>query len=398
MASSLDAFVENLLSQFENITDPITKEIKKRQYMKEVLSFIQQHEALNPIFKSVSIVFYIIIISIGVLLSFLFIVTITTRRILLRNPSNALLINLFISNLLICLFCIPPTIIWIRGSFYDDDPFNCKFTHFFQHTSVVLSSLTIAIISVDRLYRIKSERFILNFNNPNIRNLFGRKHRCQVLIEYLIIWSISIIVSLPILIYRYEWINELTGITECLDAEPFLSLSKSYSIMITLVHFVLPSLVVISCHIMIKNHLNQSLQRFRRRFQIIQNVAGEGDELNHINARVLNEMPGAEERFNDLHQREIERNREVTRFLTLIAISFIICWAPLEIFHHYNLFYPPVPQEYKKFKTITVICHLISMLSVPINCLFYGWDNSQVRVEARNLFYRTLRMDEALDV
>jgi len=74
------------------------------------------------------------------------------RRKTLRTPRNAFVINLAVSDLLLCLVTIPLTLIEILNDHWPlgDSVVSCKAAGGFQAVSVFVSTISITAIAVDR--------------------------------------------------------------------------------------------------------------------------------------------------------------------------------------------------------------------------------------------------------
>lgn len=106
----------------------------------------------------------------------------------------------------------------------------------------------------------------------------------------------------------------------------------------------------------------------------------------HLNASRINFGSGSsdiEEQESDLHARNIQRNKSVTRTLLCVSISFAICWLPIHIL---NLLLdleilksPPIHPD--SLYLYIAIALAIAMVSVPLNALLYGWFNPSINRE-----------------
>jgi len=82
----------------------------------------------------------------------LLVITAATRQPALRSRGNAFIINLAVSDLLLCLVTMPLTLIellndhWLLG----DSVLSCKAAGSLQALSVFVSTITIAVIALDR--------------------------------------------------------------------------------------------------------------------------------------------------------------------------------------------------------------------------------------------------------
>ncbi|GFT47590.1 neuropeptide F receptor [Nephila pilipes] len=313
---------------------------------------IKRHISIDSIFdKQTEIIIictYSLLIICGIISNFIVsgIIVRKTRVCTTRYPY---VVNLSISDLILCVFCMPFSLLslikkkWILGLTL------CKLVPFVQGSTVFLSSATISAIAVDRHKNVLS-------SFPTGR----RRKNNEVILTIFAVWSISFIISSPILyaqtikkvgllhFYTYE---------KCIEEWPWGNAKGLYTVVIVLVQFLIPTLVLIITHLRIESHLNYASSRY-----------------NESSTRP------SEERV----QKERLRNRRATFILLMISAVFSITWLPWNIFNLIADFYPDcmsVENLYLGF----VICHMIAMTSTTTNPILYGWFNSNIRREILNV-------------
>ena len=106
----------------------------------------------------------------------------------------------------------------------------------------------------------------------------------------------------------------------------------------------------------------------------------------HLNASRMNlggSSSDIDEQESDLHARNIQRNKSVTRTLLCVSVSFTLCWLPIHIL---NLLLdleilksPPIHPD--TLYLYVAVALAIAMVSVPLNALLYGWFNPSINRE-----------------
>src|ERR1700712_4451316 len=114
--------------------------------------------------EDVIIAIYSLLILFGILsnLFILFIITFTKK---LRKFNNILLVNLLISNISICLFNMPVTLISIIRNDYLFGYYMCTVFSFVQETLVFACTSTITSIALERLSKITSNKGKITISN-----------------------------------------------------------------------------------------------------------------------------------------------------------------------------------------------------------------------------------------
>ena len=320
---------------------------------------------------------YALIGFIGFISSILLLVVIITSPRLLSNPSNFLLLNLILSNVFISLFSTIGTIIWFIHQSWLFGPILCKALHFLQNVSVLNSSLTIATMSIDRMIRIKSRTPI-----PTRSHGFN----FRILLETLVIWIISLVSSIPILVYRTETVDE-TSSCHCYEQWPGRIPRIIYSFYLAIIHLFLPFIIVLICHLLIKRYLGYNLNQM----YVNQSLVREEihlEELNRTQSSIYSIQRKRQPSLYIIYRKDVARNRRVTIILMSMAATFFLCWAPTDIFNLYLDINEENQINFNVIKYLSILFHMLSMASVSINNLLYCWLNKQVRIETKRYLSR----------
>lgn len=265
---------------------------------------------------------------------------------------HLLMINLSVSDLLLCLVTMPLTLMelvcfsWPLGN----HPLLCKLAGSMEGVSVYCSTLTIASIAMDRYHLIvfparRQQRPI----GPTVSFLLVG------------IWTGSLLLACPLFLFRtlkHVPLNEeLLGIASvefCVEEWPDSSpAALIYSLASTLFQFLIPATIIVFAHASI-------CARLRRRFQ------GTGG-------------------------RRPDFRPKTHHLLSAIALTFALCWIPLNLFNLLDAFFEVMAEEQQIKLTVYAVCHLAGMSSACLNPVFYGWLNHNLRAELVRLFPRLVR-------
>ncbi|GIY53922.1 neuropeptide F receptor [Caerostris darwini] len=309
---------------------------------------VERHSSTDSMFDKVTetiiICTYSLLIISGIISNFI-VSGIILKKTRIYSSRYAYVINLSISDLILCVFCMPFSLValikrrWILGLTL------CKLVPFVQGSTVFLSSATVSAIAVDRHKNVLS-------TFPSGR----RKQNKEVILTIFAVWFISFIISSPI---PYAQTLKKVGLPniyvyeKCLEEWPWDNAKGVYTVIIALVQFLIPTLVLIITHLRIESYLSCATSRYYK----------------------SSERP-SEERI----QKERQRNRRATFVLFLISAVYSITWLPWNIFNLIADFYPDcmaVESLYLGF----VVCHIIAMTSTTTNPILYGWFNTNIRKE-----------------
>ncbi|GFR13763.1 neuropeptide F receptor [Trichonephila clavata] len=309
---------------------------------------IKRHTSTDNMFdkktETIIICTYSLVIISGIISNFI-VSGIIVRKTRVCSTRYPYVVNLSISDLILCMFCMPFSLLalikkkWVLGLTL------CKLVPFVQGSTVFLSSATVSVIAVDRHKNVLS-------SFPTGR----RRKNKEVIATIFAVWSISFILSSPI---PYAQTIKKVGLPyfymyeKCIEEWPWDNAKGLYTVVIVLVQFLIPTFVLVITHLRIESHLSYASSR-----------------CNESATR-----PN-EERV----QKERQRNRRATFVLLMISAVFSITWLPLNIFNLIADFYPDcmaVESLYLGF----VVCHIIAMTSTTTNPILYGWFNSNIRKE-----------------
>ncbi|KAI9557959.1 NPFG-protein-coupled receptor [Daphnia sinensis] len=329
----------------------LTPEARIDLEMMEWLSRLQNNRRLPDSIFYPLLFAYAIMIMFGVLANGL-IITLVLRQRSRHQLRHLLMINLSVSDLLLCLVTMPLTFMelvcfsWPLGNY----PLLCKLAGSMEGVSVYCSTLTIASIAMDRYHLIV---FPVRREGP-----IGYWTVSCLLLG---IWTGSLLLACPLFLFRslkhLPLNEELLGIPSiefCVEEWPDSSpAALIYSLASTLFQFLIPAIIIVFAHASI-------CARLRRRFQGTSRRAGAHRPKTH-------------------------------HLLSAIALTFALCWIPLNLFNILDAFFFVLSDVQQLKLTVYAICHLAGMSSACLNPVFYGWLNHNLRAELVRLFPQLVR-------
>lgn len=123
---------------------------------------------------------------------------VVARRKQMHTARNLYIVNLTISDISLCLICMPFTLVMILRRHWTLGPILCKLVSLLQGTNIMVSVGTITVIALDRYFTIckRSTQKIMDT-------------RRKVLLSILLIWLISILVAMPLFFYQVSNVLQL---------------------------------------------------------------------------------------------------------------------------------------------------------------------------------------------
>ncbi|XP_050549049.1 neuropeptide F receptor-like [Daktulosphaira vitifoliae] len=310
----------------------------------EVYSILMEHKRdarnLDQSTETILIAVYLGLIIAG-LTANLTVIYVIARRAQMHTSRNIYIVNLAISDITLCLVCMPFTLTSIIRYQWNMGSFVCKLVPLLQGTNIMVSVGTITVIAIDRYWVI-------------VRGS-AQNERRSVYVAILLVWLFAVITTLPIPYYQVVeplTFHQIVLYESCLEKWPTTEIKVAYNIAIVLIQAVLPATVLLVVHIRIATflHTHTTSQKDPRRAL-----------------------------------RELQRNKRTTLLLIGVAVVFTVSWLPLSVFSlTADLMTTPVNPR-QLYLTLAV-CHITAMTSAISNPIIYGWMNSNIRNELYQLF------------
>ena len=162
MDSNAGVSIEQIGSEISfNITE---RDMKELEDMRNIVDdYLGKENMFEMVTEILIIAFYSLFMMTGVVANVVIILVIVFNK-KLKTTNHMLLINLFVSDLLLCVFCMPFTLLaLIRRSWYFGQLL-CKLIPFIQAVAIFVSAATITSIAIDRLSQITNNKIIGKVN------------------------------------------------------------------------------------------------------------------------------------------------------------------------------------------------------------------------------------------
>nr|XP_006116080.1 neuropeptide Y receptor type 6-like [Pelodiscus sinensis]XP_014425470.1 neuropeptide Y receptor type 6-like [Pelodiscus sinensis] len=296
-------------------------------------------ESCQPSFPAVFLLImaYTIVTVVGLFGNFCLIIIIKRQKEA-QNVTNILIANLSLSDVLICIMCIPFTVAYTLMDYWIFGEAMCKISSFVQSMSVTVSIFSLVLIAVERHQLIVNPRGW----KPNISHAYW---------GIIFIWGVSLIMSIPFFIFHQLSDEPFINLSYhsdfymnkvvCIEAWPSVAERLVFTTSLLVFQYCFPLGFIFICYLKI--------------FVCLRRRHGKVDGMRENESR-LNE------------------SKRINMMLISIVVTFAACWLPLNIFNvvfdwnsealmncHHNL--------------VFTLCHLVAMLSTCINPIFYGFLN-----------------------
>ncbi|XP_066488713.1 cholecystokinin receptor type A [Tiliqua scincoides] len=337
--------------------------------------------------QTVRILLYSLIFLLSVLGNTLVIIVLIRNK-RMRTVTNIFLLSLAISDLMLCFFCMPFTLIpnllqdFIFGSAI------CKIASYFMGVSVSVSTFNLVAISFERYSAIC---------RPLESRVWQTKSHALKVIA--VTWCLSFTIMTPYPIYskllpfttrhnhtanmcRLRWPNELT--------------QQSWYIFQLLILFLIPGIVMMIAYGLISLELYRGIKfdvsqrkSSRERKASTSNGKYEDGDGCYLQKTKKKKMP-LQQLSADNSSTKMERPRSscstanlmakklVIRMLVVIVILFFICWTPVFSANTWRAF-DPVSANRLTGAPISFI-HLLSYTSACVNPIIYCFMNKRFRM------------------
>lgn len=293
---------------------------------------------------------YAVVTTVG-LFGNLCLIVIIKRQKEVQNVTNILIANLSLSDVLICIMCIPVTVAYTLMDYWIFGEAMCKISSFVQSISVTVSIFSLVLIAIERYQLIVNPRGW----KPNISHAYW---------GIIFIWFLSLVISIPFLIFHQltdEPFKHLSFHSDfyknkavCIEAWPSVTERLIFTTSLLVFQYCLPLGFIFICYLKIFVCL-------RRRHSKI-------DRMRENESR-------------------LSENKRINMILISIVVTFAACWLPLNIF---NVVFD---WNYEALMSCNhnlafTLCHLVAMISTCINPIFYGFLNKNFQKDLIVLVHR----------
>lgn len=327
------------------------------EFLKKLQEFTN-NKAIDDTSFITLLIFYAILILFGVAGNGL-VCAAVIRKPSMRTDRNVFIINLACSDLLLCIFTMPFSLVDIAFKHWQLGGAMCKLVAGLQATSIFVSAISITAIALDR-YRV--------IVNPTQRQAC---HPLKTLVTISGIWIFALILASPLFVFRQVdtldlesksevfkmfKLDVLHSIDYCIENWPLEHGRAYYSVFAMVFQYVIPILIVTVAYMGILRKLKHRMVRATKATQL-----------------------------DDKKRRDKQRIRKTNLLLFSVAIIFGLSWLPLNILNIVaDMIVIPISDS--KFRIFFAICHMIGMSSACSNPLLYGWLNDNFRKEFVDIF------------
>ncbi|XP_077992824.1 prolactin-releasing peptide receptor-like [Glandiceps talaboti] len=309
---------------------------------------VYKDSSSHPAFRWIFILIYTGIIILSVVGNIMVCIAVK-RNGSLHTPTYVFICNLSVSDVAVSVFCLPLTLAYTLTNTWNFGEFLCYTVAPLQAVSVLVSTLTMAAIAIDRYVLIMY---------PLRKRITLQK---SVLIIVLI-WMVSLVLSIPLIMYRlYEkeiypelYLNSIL----CSESWPNAQSKQAYTLTIFVVQYAFPiSLIFVSY----------------------------GRVWTKLKNRVV---PGV--LTPQQLQSEMCRKQKTNKMLMAVVAVFAVCWLPLNIWIILSEFRFSIIDD-KWIDLSFHLCHSFAMSTTCINPFLYGRLSDAFRKEFRQMAPRVLR-------
>ncbi|XP_041803870.1 neuropeptide Y receptor type 4-2-like [Chelmon rostratus] len=358
------------------------------------LAVLRHYEqcTMSPVLTACLVVWYSITMVLG-LLGNIGLICIITRRREKVNVTGIFICNLSFSDILVCVFCLPFTVIytlmdhWVFGSLL------CRLVPFIQCVSVTVSVLSLVFIALER------HQLIINPSGwkPSVP---------QAYIALILIWILACFTSSPFLAFQLLTNEPYANVMPVLPQSPLHHQASPQAYQNTSppqpVSFAyknssaLPnSYRSLFSYIPASPHMEACLEQWPSQqhrlayttWLLLFQYCGPLLLVLLCYVRVFVRLRHRKDMLNRARTPESQRmthSRRINIMLVALITAFALCWLPLTTFNvvsDWNQEALPICHHNLLFS----LCHLLAMSSTCINPIIYGFLNSNFRQEVREV-------------
>ncbi|CDQ61116.1 unnamed protein product [Oncorhynchus mykiss] len=335
--------------------------------------------------QTVRIFLYCLIFLVSVLGNSL-IIAVLVRNRHMRTVTNLFLLSLAASDLMLCLFCMPFTLIpnlmrdFVFGSGI------CKVAMYFMGISVSVSTFNLVAISLERYSAI--------CNPLTSRTWQTKSHAAKVISAT---WVVSFLLMLPYPISStlvpFTRVNNSTG-NMCRLVWPSDVIQQSWYVSLLLLLFLVPGIVMMTAYGLISLELYRGIKfemtnrKSSRDRQCSTGSIKPGDndgcylqpakkgELAHLQSPLTKSTLSRV--CSNSSTSNLMAKKRVIRMLLVIVCLFLLCWTPVFAANAWRAFDRRSADKLLSGAPISFI-HLLSYTSACVNPIIYCFMNNRFR-------------------
>ncbi|KZC13832.1 Neuropeptide Y receptor [Dufourea novaeangliae] len=258
----------------------------------------------------------------------------------MKTVTNFFIVNLALGDILMTLFCVPPSFVSIfLLQYWPFGPELCPIVNYLQGVSVLVSAYTLVAISIDRYIAI-------------MWPLKPKLSKRQALLLILAVWMLAMVISFPIAIVSrltqpsiyYEMCDHYI----CEEVWPSMKNRYYYSIALLVLQYVIPIMALMFTYTSI------AVMVWGKR------------------------PPGEAENIRD--QRMARSKRKMVKMMVTVVIVFTICWLPFNILILIMDNDDDVGlMSWSGIPFLWMVLHCLAMSHSCYNPVIYCWMNARFR-------------------
>ncbi|GIX73185.1 neuropeptide F receptor [Caerostris darwini] len=321
-----------------------TENISRSSLLKRLQPYMN-NRAIDDAALAILLTVYIILIVTGATGNGLVCIAVA-RKAAMRTARNVFIINLAISDLILCLFTMPFSLVEITMKFWPLGVLPCKLVAGLQGTSIFVSTISITAIALDR-YKVI---------------VYPTQETClpiRAFFTIFFIWFFALLLATPLFLFRevvhfpvnLPW---LKSVDYCIERWPIEHGRGFYSAFSMFFQYLLPIFIV-----------SIAYARICRKLKC--RMVAKGTKLQEKQAR------------------DKKRVKKTNLLLVSISLIFGLSWLPLNILNVVSDFFYPFSDN-STFRLVFACCHMAGMSSACSNPLLYGWLNENFKKEFKEIF------------
>ncbi|XP_062045742.1 neuropeptide Y receptor type 6 [Lepus europaeus] len=270
-----------------------------------------------------------------------------------QNVTNILIANLSLSDILVCVMCIPFTAIYTLMDHWIFGNTMCKLTSYVQSVSISVSIFSLVLIAIERYQLIVNPRGW----KPSASHAYW---------GIMLIWLFSLLLSIPLLLSYHLTDEPFRNLSlpidlyshhvVCVEHWPSKTNQLLYSTSLIMLQYFVPLGFMFICYLKIVICLHKRNSKIDRKRE---------------------------------NESRLTENKRINTMLISIVVTFAACWLPLNIFNVIFDWYHEVLMSCHH-DLVFAICHLVAMVSTCINPLFYGFLNRNFQKDLVVLIHHCL--------
>lgn len=293
----------------------------------------------------------------------------------MQTVTNYYIVNLSISDILMIILCMPPTVMHDFLDTWYFGPLGCKMLPYFQWVSASVSIFTLAAIAADRYLAI-------------CRPLKFHIRSSRTLSVIALIWTVSFIIPCPLIIYyEYEgrsfakYLPHPAMLSTCAESKWFgAALQKIYHSCLILIVYVIPLCIIAVAYAMVCARLwsaipTEEAHSHPSTFRSPKLLSSErkGSSKSHQSTKSSTEN-------------QKESRRKVARMLIVLVFIFAVCYFPMHAMTVYRFLFNQDDlvcdvTHYNLTKFFTVLSHFLVYLNSSANPIIYNFLSAKFRRE-----------------